>query len=275
MDKKNPVIASLLSLLTPGLGQIYNGELQRGLILQGFNQFVGVCLYIITPFIVAKPVIILYLIFFIVIVTLSIHIYSIINAYRTAKYNEVVPMKVYNNWYIYVAFLLCFWTIGILVNGFSTWKSYKIPASSMEPTLRIGDHILVSKIAYSKQRQPKRGDVVVFVFPEDKSKDFIKRVIGLPGDTVAISDRQIIVNGITLKEDYVIYTSVKDNNVIRKMDNVPEKMVPEGKYYVLGDNRDKSYDSRFWGFVDNDALIGKAMFIYYARDWNRITEEIH
>ncbi len=275
MIKRRQIIASFLSMLTPGLGQIYNGDLKHGLILQCLSQFTGICLFIVTPFVASTPIMIIMLLFLFVILAFSIHIYSIINAYRTAKNKELAPIKSYNRWYFYVVFLLSFWTIGILISESSLLKSYKIPASSMEPTLQIGDHILVNKLAYSKGVKPKRGDVVVFVFPEDKSKDFIKRVIALPSDTVAIRDGKIILNGKALSENYLKHTPTMDNGVIRKMDTVPEKVVPQGKYYVLGDYRDRSYDSRFWGFVDNDAIIGKALFIYYARDWNRITLEVH
>jgi signal peptidase I len=160
-------------------------------------------------------------------------------------------------------------------------QAFKIPSSSMEDTLLIGDHIFVNKFLYgyhipfTKGRilrfsSPKREDIIVFVFPEDKSKDFIKRVIGVPGDTIEIRQKRVIVNGNPLEENYVRYA---DGDAIdgfaRSRDNLPPVKVPPGKLFVLGDNRDRSYDSRFWGFVDMDAVIGKAMFIYFSVDWNR------
>jgi len=161
-------------------------------------------------------------------------------------------------------------------------QAFKIPSSSMENTLLVGDHIFVNKIVYGYRipfmkgrvlelSKPKRGDIIVFVFPEDASKDFIKRVIGVPGDTIEVKRNSVIRNGETLKEDYAQYiegTEEQEALGQAKYDLPPLK-VPPGKYFVLGDNRDRSYDSRFWGFVDTEAVIGKAMFIYFSIDWSR------
>jgi signal peptidase I len=160
-------------------------------------------------------------------------------------------------------------------------QAFKIPSSSMEDTLLIGDHIFVNKFIYgyhipfTKGRilqfsAPQRGDIIVFVFPEDKSKDFIKRVVGVPGDTVAIRQKRLFVNGRPLEEKYVRFADGDAiDGFVRARDNLPPVKVPAGKLFVMGDNRDRSYDSRFWGFVDLDAVIGKAMFIYFSVDWNR------
>jgi signal peptidase I len=160
-------------------------------------------------------------------------------------------------------------------------QAFKIPSSSMEDTLLIGDHIFVNKflygyhIPYTKGRvlrfsAPQRGDIIVFVFPEDTSKDFIKRVIGVPGDTIEVRQKRVFLNGRPLEEKYVRYADGdRIDGFIRSRDNLPPVRVPPGKLFVMGDNRDRSYDSRFWGFVDLDAVIGKAMFIYFSVDWNR------
>ena len=160
-------------------------------------------------------------------------------------------------------------------------QAFKIPSGSMENTLLVGDHIFVNKfiygyhVPYTKGRilaftTPKRGDIVVFVFPEDPSKDFIKRVIGLPGDVVEIRRKTVYVNGAPLKEGYTRFADGNDSDgLIRGRDNMAPTQVPAGKLFMMGDNRDRSYDSRFWGFVDMDAVIGKALFIYFSIDWNR------
>jgi signal peptidase I len=160
-------------------------------------------------------------------------------------------------------------------------QAFKIPSSSMENTLLVGDHIFVNKfiygyhIPYTKGRilrfsTPKRGDIIVFVFPEDPSKDFIKRVVGVPGDTVEVRRKTVFVNGEPLDEPYTRYADGKDAEpFVRPRDSMPPVRVPEGRIFVMGDNRDRSYDSRFWGFVDLDAVIGKALFIYFSIDWNR------
>jgi signal peptidase I len=159
-------------------------------------------------------------------------------------------------------------------------QAFKIPSGSMEDTLLIGDHIFVNKFIYGYHvphtegrilsfSSPHHGDIIVFVFPEDPSKDFIKRVIALPGDTVEIRNKEVILNGMPVEENYTRFADGKTvDGLVRTRDNMPPVTVPEGKYFVMGDNRDRSYDSRFWGFVDEDAIIGKALFIYFSVDWD-------
>ena len=171
-------------------------------------------------------------------------------------------------------------------------QAFKIPSGSMEDTLLIGDHLLVSKFTYGLQvpfiedriftiRDPERGDIIVFEFPEDKDKsyfkrrDFIKRVIGLPGDTVEIRNKSVFVNGKRHLTPEAVY---KDGNVTAgPRDNMPSVTVPPDNYFVMGDNRDRSYDSRFWRFVDRSAIKGVAFIKYWSWDkekfmprWGRI-----
>jgi len=168
-------------------------------------------------------------------------------------------------------------------------QAFKIPSGSMKQTLQIGDHILVNKFIYGIKlpflmttivpiKNPKRGDIVVFKFPEDPDKDFIKRVIGIAGDVVECRDKQVYINHKRLNHDFGIHT---DSNIIsggvQPRDNFGPVVVPENSLFVMGDNRDHSYDSRFWGFVDLKALRGKALIIYWSWDkenfgvrWNRI-----
>lgn len=173
-------------------------------------------------------------------------------------------------------------------------QAYKIPSGSMKPTLLIGDHILVSKFNYGVRLPfirstlipvgtPKQGDIVVFIYPEDRSKDFIKRLIGVPGDTIEIRDKNIILNGVPYKDSHGVYV---DNLVIpgavQPRDNFGPVTVPEGSLFVMGDNRDESYDSRFWGFVNMKDVLGKALIIYWSWDqedhgirWRRIGKILH
>jgi len=157
-------------------------------------------------------------------------------------------------------------------------QAYKIPSGSMIPTLLVGDYLLVNKLSFGIRNPikddflyrwglPHRQEIVVFTYPEDKKLDFIKRVIGLPGDTVEIIDKKVFVNGRPLSEPYVQFT---DNTVYPKeispRDNFGPVKVPPGHIFVLGDNRDQSYDSRFWGFVPIHSLKGKALIIYFSWD---------
>jgi len=160
-------------------------------------------------------------------------------------------------------------------------QAFKIPSGSMENTLLVGDHIFVNKFIYGYHvpytkgrvlefRHPKRGDIIVFEFPEDPSKDFIKRVVGIPGDTVEVRHKKLYVNGLAVTEPYVRYADGADSDGFPPArDNLPPVKVPPGKLFVMGDNRDRSYDSRFWGFVDMDKVVGKALFIYFSVDWGR------
>lgn len=169
--------------------------------------------------------------------------------------------------------------IALLVRTFVI-QAFKIPSGSMENTLLVGDHIFVNKflygyhVPYTKGRvlgfsTPRREDIIVFVFPEDPSKDFIKRVIAVPGDTLEIREKVVILNGEPIQEKYTRFADGNAmNGIVRDKNNMPQVTVPKGKYFVMGDNRDRSYDSRFWGFVDEEAIVGKALFIYFSLDWD-------
>ena len=171
-------------------------------------------------------------------------------------------------------------------------QAFKIPSGSMEDTLLIGDHLLVNKFIYGTQlpfsdepllaiRQPERGDIIVFEFPEDKNKsyfkrrDFIKRVVGVPGDKVEIRNKNVFINGERFITPEAVY---KDGTLIPgPRDNMPAVTVPDDSYFVMGDNRDRSYDSRFWRFVDRSAIKGLAFIKYWSWNsekfmprWNRI-----
>jgi signal peptidase I len=161
-------------------------------------------------------------------------------------------------------------------------QAFKIPSGSMEPTLLIGDHILVNKFTYGikvpflrttlvELGSPERNDVVVFIYPVDKSKDFIKRVIGLPGDEIEIRGEKILINGKPFQDPHGVYTNQSRSGKREKetYHYGPER-VPENHYFVMGDNRDHSYDSRYWGYVPFSALKGKAFIIYWSwPHWKR------
>ena len=170
-------------------------------------------------------------------------------------------------------------------------QAFKIPSGSMIPTLLIGDHILVSKLSYGLQwpndckvhisfppvicyttkmivhfGEPQRGDVIVFRYPEDEDKDFIKRIVGRPGDTIEIRNKAVYVNGVMTQDR--AYTQRVDPGIIdgaiNPRDNFGAVTVPAGAYFVMGNNRDHSLDSRFWGFVRAEKIRGKAFRIYWS-----------
>ena len=181
-------------------------------------------------------------------------------------------------------------------------QAFKIPSQSMERTLLVGDHLLVNKFLFGGRgvwyekllpyRELRRGDIIVFKYPYQDHPHFVKRVIGLPGDHLKIVDQQVYVNGKMLEEPYVVHdaASVYDPlnysfppvgsqmymaqvqpewaHEIRKYIQGDEIVVPPGKYFAMGDNRDHSLDSRYWGFVDRDAIMGRPFLIYWSVDAN-------
>ena len=160
-------------------------------------------------------------------------------------------------------------------------QAFKIPSSSMVPTLQVGDHILVWKFMYGLKiplvdkklfaQCPDRGDIIVFVYPRDRSKDFIKRVIGLPGEKIQIMGTKILVNDKPLEDPWGYYAeSHVDTNSTR--DNYGPSVVPPQSLFVMGDNRDNSQDSRYWGFVDLNAVKGNAFMIYFS--WNKTSRSL-
>ena len=167
--------------------------------------------------------------------------------------------------------------IALFIRAFIV-QAFKIPSSSMEPTLQVGDYILVNKFIYgvripysdkifgeSKKffelRKPRRGNVIVFIFPKDRTKDFIKRVIGTEGEKVEIIHNKIYINDKLVDDPWGHFimprSSIEDYGPVK---------VPEGSLFVMGDNRDNSQDSRFWGFVKINEVKGKAFIIYFSWD---------
>ncbi len=141
-------------------------------------------------------------------------------------------------------------------------QAFKIPSGSMLPTLQIGDHILVNKFLYYFQ-PIQRGDIIVFKFPQDETRDFIKRVIGLPGDTVEIRDTQVLVNGTPLDEPYAVYGEWPVGR-FGEREKLGPIVVPNDRLFMMGDNRDHSMDSRVWGFLDVHKVKGKAFVVYFS-----------
>lgn len=160
------------------------------------------------------------------------------------------------------------------------FQAFKIPTGSMIDNLLVGDHIIVNKFAYGPHergpitsllpfREIERGDVVVFRYPEDPTVDFVKRVIGLPGETIDIRDKEVLVNGERLQEDYTVFLDpvvVPDKPMLpmRIRDQFGPERIPDGSYFVMGDNRDHSNDSRFWGPVPAGMIKGRAVMVYWS-----------
>lgn len=172
-------------------------------------------------------------------------------------------------------------------------QAFKIPSGSMIPTLLIGDHILVNKFTYGIKLpltdvvilplgRPDRGDVIVFRYPQDETKDFIKRVVGLPGDKVEMHAQQVYVNDRPLPESYAVHLDGdQPSRSGEERDDYGPVTVPPDSYFVMGDNRDHSLDSRYWGFVKRSKIKGRAFLIYWSWDgqekwvrWERLGKSV-
>jgi signal peptidase I len=167
-----------------------------------------------------------------------------------------------------------------------TWivQAFKIPTGSMENNLLIGDHLLVNKFIFGPTassierkllpvRDIRRGDVIVFKYPDEPDRDFIKRVIGLPGETLELRAKKVYIDGQPLDEPYVHFLEPASDSQETTSFDVRERYgpvrVPEGQYFVMGDNRDNSQDSRYWGFLPRHYVKGRALMIYWSYESGR------
>lgn len=192
-------------------------------------------------------------------------------------------------WREYGEALLVALVLALFIRTFVV-QAFKIPSESMVNTLLVGDHLLASKFAYGikvpfthsylyRGDDPVKGDVIIFEYPNDPSVDYIKRIVGTPGDTIEVRNKQLFRNGEPVKESYIHFT--EPDRILPVRDNFGPVTVPPDKYFVMGDNRDNSMDSRFWGFVSRTAIRAKAWRIYWSWGgigdirWSRIGKAIH
>lgn len=173
--------------------------------------------------------------------------------------------------------------IALFIRAFVV-QAFKIPSSSMEPTLLVGDHILVSKFIYGiripftdikffQYKKPQRGEVIVFIFPKDRSKDFIKRVIGTEGEKVEVIRNKIYINDKLIDDPWGFYADKNEwMRYFQTTEKYGPKIIPKDSLFVMGDNRDNSQDSRFWDFVPVKDVKGKAFTIYFS--WNGNAEDL-
>ncbi|WP_419662388.1 LepB: predicted signal peptidase I [Desulfosarcina variabilis str. Montpellier] len=295
MKKRKTYIAPLLSIAAPGLGHIYCGKPVKGLILFGLVHIYfpivllmgmtgekGLCYYIT---LMAA-----------VLFTSLVMVYAIGDAFLLArrKKENVIPGRLNQPWVyalVIAAGVAATWLFPMNIRN-NHVQAFRIPASSMIPNLLIGDYLFADKSLY-KKRSPRRGEIVVFIYPKDRHKYFIKRVIGLPGDRIEIRGQEVILNGIPLALGPETQAEFKGNQGIIKGTVASETLgditypillvktkrsdrhggpftVPDGCCFVMGDNRVNSRDSRHFGPVPLGDVIGRADFIYFPeRSWTR------
>src|SRR3989338_599209 len=293
--KRKPWLAGLLSLICPGLGQIYCGQMIAGVLLFFIFPFWKLSYAILTnlDFLPHKFSLLIIFMCFVPFIGLSICVHAILLAKKTKDSS----LKKYQNVYVYIVlfiFLSGAYKITGKLSEIYFAEAFRIPAGAMEPTLKIGDNIIVNKIYHLMDRNPKRGEMVVFRYPINPSTIYIKRIEGIPGDTLEIRKGTVLINGqpvskVIQTDRYILddiedadsmnlykeitgdvshYTLYYSPNLKEQEDFAPIT-IPPNNFFVMGDNRDKSSDSRVWRFVPRENILGKPLFIWWSTDKNQ------
>jgi signal peptidase I len=278
-------VAGLLTLIVTGLGHVYNGYFIRGLMLFCIDLLVIVLMLagLLVSFGLSKSAFIIVCIVLIIIL-LGYRTYVLIDSIIGARVQHLrYSPKKYNRWFVYAGFavlvIIIIHPLIINVSRAAMIEAYIVPTESMAPTLYIGDCIFVDKTRYCKSL-PNRGEVIVVSSQERK---FVKRTIGVPGDTVEITNTVLLINSTPIKEHYTIHTDISTMvKSISPRDNYGPVIIAENQIFVLGDNRDNSIDSRFWGPVNINAIEGLVKKIYFSIDlvdmkvrWERIGASVN
>jgi len=274
--RRRPWLAVVLNILaSPGLGHLYNGQAMKAVAwLIGLPFAVSLLLWMAATL----PVPLLNLALPLTLL-IAIYAWAALDAGRTARRLSDAPRPWHSRWYTLVlvwalnAFVVVpVWSQALLT---SVMKTAKVPTGGMERTVLVGDYIFVDMTAYGLRvpfttytvlvRSPQRGDVIVFLFPEDRRRMFLKRVIGLPGETVEVRDTIVSIDGKTLPEAYAFFEAPHAAG----HKGFPPERVPPGHLFVLGDNRDNSRDSRYWGFLPLSDVLGEAKGVYFSHELSR------
>jgi signal peptidase I len=293
-------VTVLLTIYNPGLSLIYNGNLKSGVILTVFLALLS------SIFRMLFGISFLALILVVGISTIITICFLVYNIRYTINSNRHEHPRLTNTWRLIVLIIICEIIFSVVCEHFTKryfFESYKIPATSMANTLVPGDYLTASKEFDTARLQ--RGDLIIFKFPGDTRQNYIKRLIAISGDKVEIIDKQLYVNnqsvplppeGQFIDSTHIIQHTdewqwVKSDHTwdnsggywykTCNRDNLPEMTVPSGQLFVLGDNRDNSYDSRYWGFLDSKLVVGRAKFIHFSWDfakyrirWERIGKKL-
>ncbi len=290
-QKRHPWLAVLLSLAATGLGHIYSGQLTKGLVLF-FISFAFAPLIVLTANYTTSAAVIIVIIISVVLI-ISVFLYAAIDSYRAAKQATDYECKPYNQWPVYLLFIVVAMTYPTSLSATirdHVWQAFKIPSSSMAPNVLKGDRIFLNKAIYNL-KPIHRGDVVIFIFPDDRRKFFMKRVVALPGDTISIRDNVVWVNNHPLQHDSMSHLpktnfALEENmRIVQELngdaeypilindaqpENMPEITVPHGRCFVMGDNRPGSKDSRHVGTIPLADIKGRIAYIYWpALSWER------
>ena len=274
ISRRKPWLAGLLQFTLPGLGNLYSGRPMRALamFLLFRVSFAAVFIVLLLPGLIGLLTW--------VCIGLLVTVLTIADAVRCVRLTKAeYNLAPYNRWYIYaLIFLAITLADQFIVLPFTrghVFEAAQVPTASMEPAILPGDHFIVDKTAFLL-REPKRGDLATYRPRDFPDTPFVKRIIGLPGETIEIRDRVVFINGVKLDEPYIRFLQPPNPNPAFG-DSMPSRVLPSDAYFVLGDTRDNSNDSRYTGPVLRTSLQGVTETIFYSRDpdtgkirWDRI-----
>lgn len=260
-------LAALLSLLVTGLGQLYAGRPVRALTLY-FASLALLVGFVMSGALRAFAGLIVFLL-----ACLLFSAWVLWDAVHIARRSGDYSPKRFNRWYVYVAaWLVSGFLIAPRLLALSSVRTFWIPSASMEPTLLVGDH-LVADLTHYRSARPSRGDLAILASPENPAIILVERVIGLEGEEIEIRKKSVLIDGRPLRDPWGRHTDTSaylPPSLMDRRDNFGPLKIPAGMVFVLGDNRDNSYDSRFYGPVPMTSFKGRALYIYWARDKSRI-----
>jgi len=280
--RRRPWLAAILSLLLPGLGHVYIGRIGTAATVYISGIILANCsMYMLAHSNLGQASVLLP-----ILTILLFYVAVVGHATWLARRQSIeYTLRVYNRWYVYLVIVVFSALASDHTLPFvNNLQAYKIPSEAMEDTLKVGDFLIADHHAYDS-RPVEAGDVIIFIFPRDGMTKYIKRCIGLPGDTIEIRDKELTING----EPFALpeYAKFIDVSALGKAhiqprgpggvggrDNYGPYVVPSDHYFVMGDNRDNSFDSRFWGPVHRDLILAKALKIHWSGELDRIGTDI-
>jgi signal peptidase I len=280
VSRRKPWLAGLLQVVIPGLGNVYAGRFSRGVVLHFLLQLIP----LLVVFVLLKLGGLVSILLFLAVAVFAF-VFAIYDGVRCAKQaGGHYRLARYNRVYVYLLFVVAALLLDQYVFlGFT--RAYVFEASqtgspSMEPTVLAGDRFLVDKTAYLLSG-PQRGDLAVYHPQEFPDLIFLKRIVGMPGETIELRDRVVFINGKKIEEPYVRFIEAADAKDGQR-DSLASTVIPPDAYFVMGDSRDNSNDSRYSGPVERKKIVGKAVTVFFSRDpqtgvvrWNRIGKVVN